>query len=189
MDLKRLMYALPLVLFMVIGVYFAIGLTKDPQKLPSVLINQLIPEFSLDPIKGRGIDGQDRGLSSSGLKGQVSLVNFFGSWCIACKVEHPFLMKIKEENLVPLHGVDWREANSDDGPNWLKEYGDPYTLIGDDPKSKAAIAFGVYGAPETFIIGANGVIRHKFVGPMNQKDWDEVLWPIIQKLRQELPKP
>lgn len=180
MTMKRMMFLLPLVVFMVIGVYFAIGLTKDSRKLPSVLINQTIPEFSLAPIKGR-----DRGLSSEDLKGQVSLVNFWGSWCIACKIEHPFLMKIKEENLVPLHGVNWREVDPDDGPDWLKKYGDPYTLIGDDPKSKAAIAFGVYGAPETFIIDAAGIIRHRFAGPMNQKVWDESLWPIIQGLRKQ----
>ena len=180
MNMKRAMFLMPLAVFLILGVYFAIGLTKDPRKLPSVLINEPIAEFSLGPIKGR-----DRGLSSDDLKGEVTLVNFWGSWCIACKIEHPFLMKLKEENLVPLHGVDWRETTPDAGPDWLKKHGDPYTLIGDDPKSKAAIAFGVYGAPETFIIDATGTIRHKYVGPMNQQVWDDTLWPIIQKLRKQ----
>ncbi|OHC75313.1 MAG: thiol:disulfide interchange protein [Rhodospirillales bacterium RIFCSPLOWO2_12_FULL_58_28] len=176
--MKRLMFMLPLLVFMVLSIYFAVGLTKDPSKLPSMLINQPIPEFALGPIKGR-----DKGLSDKDLKGEVTLVNFWGSWCVACKYEHPFLMKLKKEGLVPIHGVDWREVKPDDGPDWLKEHGDPYTLIGDDPKSKAAIAFGVYGAPETFVIDAAGAIRYKYVGPMSREVWDETIWPIIQKLK------
>ncbi len=177
---KRLMYLLPLAVFLVIAVYFAVGLTKDPRQLPSVLIDQPVPEFDLPPIKGR-----DRGLKTADLKGEVSLVNIFGSWCIACRVEHPFLMKIKEEGLVPLHGINWREKNRDDGPAWLAKLGDPYTLIGDDPNSKAAIGFCVYGAPETFFINKKGVIRHRHVGPMNQEVWDQTLWPLIEELRRQ----
>ncbi|MDP7573457.1 MAG: redoxin domain-containing protein, partial [Myxococcota bacterium] len=112
-------------------------------------------------------------------------VNIFGSWCIACKIEHPFLMKIKKENRVPLHGIDWREKTPDDGPDWLNKTGDPYTLIGDDPESKGAIAFGVTGAPETFVVDKNGVIRFKRIGPMDQTVWDQQIAPIIERLRRE----
>jgi cytochrome c biogenesis protein CcmG/thiol:disulfide interchange protein DsbE len=175
---KRLLFLLPLAVFVVLAVYLAIGLTRDPSVLPSVLIDQKVPDFELSPIKG-----YERGLTSADLKGQVSLVNIFGSWCIACQVEHPFLMKIKGENRVPLYGVDWREKTPDDGPDWLNKMGDPYTLIGDDPESKGAIAFGVYGAPETLIIDENGVIRYKQVGPMDDKIWEEAIWPIIRELR------
>ena len=137
---RRVWVLLPLLVFAAIAIFFAVGLTKDPRRLDSILINQPIPDFDLPPIKGRA-----QGLASADLKGQVSLVNIFGSWCVACQVEHPFLMKIKETKLAPLHGIDWREESPDAGPNWLKRHGDPYTLIGDDPRSKAAIAFGVTG--------------------------------------------
>ena len=177
---KRLMYLLPLAVFLVIAGYFAVGLTKDPRQLPSVLIDQPVPGFDLKPIEGR-----DRGLKTADLKGEVSLVNIWGSWCVACKVEHPFLIKIREEGLVAVHGIDWREKNRDDGPAWLARHGDPYTLIGDDPDSKAAIGFGVYGAPETFVIDKKGVIRYKYVGPMDQQVWEQTLWPLIGELRRQ----
>ena len=178
--MKRLVYMLPLAVFAVLAVYFAIGLTKDPRILPSVLIDQPVPTFDLPPIEGR-----DRGLASKDLVGEVSLVNIFGSWCIACRVEHPFLMKIKAENRVPLHGIDWREENPGDGPAWLAKFGDPYTFIGDDPDSRAAIAFGVTGAPETFVVDKRGVIRYKHIGPMSERLWQETLLPIIAELRKQ----
>ncbi len=178
--MKRAMYLLPLAGFLVIAGYFAIGLTLDPKTLPSVLINQEVPAFSLPPIKG-----SDRGLSSDDLKGQVSIVNVFGSWCYACLAEHPVLMRIKEQDLVPIYGIDWNEKNRDDGPKWLKRLGNPYTLVGDDPASKAAIAFGVTGAPETFFIDKRGFIRYKQIGPITITRWKQTLYPLIQELRKE----
>ncbi len=175
---RRLLYLLPLAVFLVMAVYFVIGLQTDPRVIPSVLIDTPVPEFDLPAIEGR-----EAGFSSADLEGQVSLVNVFGSWCIACKVEHPFLMKIKEVYKVPLHGIDWREKNRQDGPDWLAERGDPYTLIGDDPDSKGAIAFGVYGAPETFVVDKTGTIRYKYIGVMNQEVWDTTIWPLIEELR------
>ncbi len=176
--MKRLYYILPLVVVAVLGGFFAVGLTLNSRDLPSVLINQQAPPFDLPPLKG-----SDRGFKYDDLLGQVSLVNVFGSWCIACKIEHPVLMKVKSKNMVPLHGIDWREKNRDDGPNWLKRKGNPYNLVGDDPVSKAAIAFGVTGAPETFIIDYKGVIRYKLIGPMTEKIWEDTFVPIIEELR------
>jgi cytochrome c biogenesis protein CcmG/thiol:disulfide interchange protein DsbE len=169
---------LPLAIFLVLAGYFWIGLGKDPHALPSVLIDQPVPDFALAPIEGR-----DRGFASADLKGQVSLVNVFGSWCVACHQEHPFLMRLKEQGDVPIHGINWREPDRKAGPRWLARLGDPYTLIGDDPESRAAIAFGVTGAPETFIVDREGVIRYKHVGPITPEVWKERLWPIVEKLR------
>jgi cytochrome c biogenesis protein CcmG/thiol:disulfide interchange protein DsbE len=174
----RLKFIIPLAIFLGLAVAFGIGLTMNPKDIPSVLINKKIPPFDLPPIKGR-----KRGLKSADLIGQILLVNVFGSWCIACKIEHPFLMRIKSEGKVPLYGIDWLEKNRDDGPKWLKEKGDPYVLVGDDPNSKAAIAFGVTGAPETLVIDHKGVIRYKQIGPMNEEIWDKTIWPIIKELR------
>ena len=176
--MRRIVYLAPLAIFLVLAAYFWVGLGKDPQIIPSVLIDQQVPPFALKPIRGR-----DRGFSSDDLPGQVSLVNIFGSWCVACRIEHPFLMKLKADGVVPIHGIDWREKDPNAGPAWLARFGDPYTLVGDDPESKAAIAFGVTGAPETFIVDARGVIRYKQIGPITPEIWENQLWPIVQKLR------
>lgn len=178
--MKRFTYLLPLAVFLVIAGYFAVGLTLDPKKLPSVLIDQEVPEFSLAALKG-----YDRGFSSADLKGQVSIVNVFGSWCYACLAEHPVLMRIKEQDLVPIYGIDWNEKDPDAGPAWLEKQGNPYTLIGDDPASKAAIAFGVTGAPETFFIDKRGFIRYKHTGPITVTLWKQTLYPLIEELRKQ----
>lgn len=178
--MKRLPYLLPLLGFLVIAVYFAVGLTLDPKKLPSVLIDQEVPPFELAALKGF-----DRGFTSDDLKGQVSIVNIFGSWCYACLAEHPVLMRIKEQNLVPIYGIDWNEKDRDAGPKWLEKQGNPYTLIGDDPKSRAAIAFGVTGAPETFFVDKRGFIRYKHTGPITIKNWKQTLYPLIEELRKQ----
>jgi len=175
---KRLLYLLPPLIFVVLAVFFAVGLTKDPRKLPNMLKGKPVPEFALKPIKNR----DDKGFASTDLNGGVSLVNVFGSWCVACRIEHPFLMEIKRAGRVPIHGIDWREEDPDAGPKWLIKHGDPYTLVGDDPNSKAAIAFGVTGAPETFIVDKAGVVRFKYVGPLNPKIWDTTIQPVLDEL-------
>ncbi len=172
------MYLLPLAIFLVIAGYFAKGLTLNPRDMPSVLIDQEVPAFNLKPIKGFA-----RGFSSEDLKGQVTLVNVYGSWCVACLIEHPMLMKIRAQGLVPIYGIDWREKDPDAGPRWLAKRGNPYTLVGDDPESKAAIAFGVTGAPETFFVDKRGFIRYKHVGPITPENWKSTLWPLVQELQ------
>ena len=178
--MKRLVYLLPLFIFLVIVGYFAVGLNLNPRNIPSMLIDQKVPHFDLAPIKG-----SKRGFSHKDLKGQVTLINIFGSWCAACLSEHPFLMEISTKGLVPIYGIDWREKNSDDGPRWLAQKGNPYTLIGDDPKSKVAIALGVAGAPETFFVDKRGFIRFKHVGPITPKNWQSKLWPLVQELQEQ----
>jgi len=183
--MNRFVYIIPLLVLLVLGGFSIVQLKNvgdgnSVNILPSVLINREVPPFDLEPIKG-----YERGFGSKDLMGQVTIVNLFGSWCVACQAEHPFLMTIKEQNLVPIYGLDWREKNPDAGPKWLAKYGNPYTLIGDDPKSVAAIAFGVTGAPESFIVDQKGVIRYKQIGPITPEVWDETLWPLIQQLREE----
>ncbi len=178
--MKRLLFFVPLIVLVVLGVYFAFGLQRDPQVLPSALIDQKVPEFDL-----AAIEGASQGLSNADLMGQVTLVNIFGSWCVACRIEHPFLMELKANNVIPIYGIDWREPNRQAGPAWLKKFGNPYTRIGDDPRSEGAIAFGVTGAPETFIVDKRGVIRHKFAGPITREIWERQLRPVVQKLRSD----
>jgi cytochrome c biogenesis protein CcmG, thiol:disulfide interchange protein DsbE len=175
---RRLPYLLPLVMFLLLAAYFWAGLGKDPHQIPSVLIDQKAEAFVLPPIEGRAV-----GFSSDDLQGRVSLVNVFGSWCVACRIEHPFLMKLKQRGVLPIYGIDWREKDRTAGPAWLAQVGDPYTLIGDDPESRAAVAFGVTGAPESFVVDAAGIIRYKHVGRITPEVWEQTLWPIVRSLQ------
>lgn len=178
--MRRLIFIAPTLLFVVLVGLFALqlGRGKDPKEIPSVLINRPVPDFVLEELPGRG-----KPLRSEDLKGQVSLVNIFGSWCVACAVEHPVLMKLKAENAVPIHGIDWREKNPMDGLRWLQKNGDPYDRVGLDPDSKVAIDFGVTGAPETFVVDKAGVIRYKHIGPVTEEVWARTLKPLIEELR------
>ena len=103
----------------------------------------------------------------------------------ACLAEHPFLMQLTKNKVLPIYGIDWREQDRTSGPRWLKRRGNPYVLVGDDPKSRGAIAFGVTGAPESFIVDKAGIIRYKHIGVINEANWNQTLFPIVQKLRQK----
>ncbi|SDH40021.1 DsbE family thiol:disulfide interchange protein [Roseospirillum parvum] len=178
---RRWLYLLPVGVFLVLAGIFALQLADPPgQVLPSELIDRPVPEFALEPLPGRG-----RPLTSEHLKGEVSLVNIFGSWCVACVQEHPFLVDIKNTGDVPIHGIDWNERNPEDGMKWLQRFGDPYDRAGLDPDSEVAIAFGVTGAPETFVVDRNGVIRYKHSGPITPTVWSKTLKPLIEDLRRQ----
>ena len=176
---RKISFIIPLICFFILAGYFMANLLKAPQILPNMLEGQTAPAFSLPPIEGR----DDIGFRSTDLIGNVSIVNVFGSWCQGCLVEHPFLMKLKKSNILDIHGINWREPDRLSGPAWLKRFGDPYTRIGDDPKSIAAISFGVTGAPESFLIDKKGFIRHKVVGPITESTWNSALLPLIEKLK------
>ncbi|MDE0800068.1 MAG: DsbE family thiol:disulfide interchange protein [Rhodospirillaceae bacterium] len=150
----------------------------DPNQVKSVLLDTPVPEIDLLPLPGRG-----PGLTTKNLKGEVTVVNIWGSWCVACLSEHPLLMKVAAENTIPLHGIAWRDE-PEASLRWLARNGDPYNLIGQDPISEAAIAFGVTGAPETFVVDPEGVIRYKHVGPITITDWAETIAPLVEQLRQ-----
>ncbi|MFO1154737.1 MAG: DsbE family thiol:disulfide interchange protein [Rhodospirillales bacterium] len=175
---RRLPYILPLAIFAVLVLYFWTGLGRNPNDLPSVLLDRPLPPLALPPI-----EGAPRGLTSDDLKGEVSLVNIFGSWCVACKAEHSFLMRLSREGVVPIYGINWREKDTEAGPAWLARLGNPYKLVGSDPDSRAAIALGVSGAPETFIIDRDGIIRHKYAGAITPEVWEKELWPIVRRLQ------
>lgn len=177
--MRRLFYLLPLVAFLALAAVFKWGLGHDPRLLPSMLIDRPVPEMKLAPLPGRPADS---GLETANLKGKVSLVNIFGSWCIACVQEHPYLMQLKKAGIVPIHGIDWRDDPAE-GAKWLAKNGDPYDRVGADPApGRAAIDFGVTGAPETFIVDKNGVIRYKHIGPVTPEAWKTTFLPIIQEL-------
>lgn len=173
----RLAAYIPLLVFVVMAVFFAIGLTMNPRDIPSPLIGKPVPEFGLPPVKGGTL-----GLSSADLRGQVSIVNVFASWCVACREEHPILMGIKEQGLVPLHGINYKDK-PDDARAWLDQMGDPYTRIGADMSGRVAIDWGVYGVPETFVIDRDGMIVHKHIGAITPEALRKTIMPIIDKLQ------
>lgn len=169
---------LPILIFLVVGFFLGVGLFLDPKLIPSPLIGKPVPEFKLPPVKGR-----DLGLASADLgKGEVSLVNVFASWCVACLDEHPFLMRLSAANTVAIHGLNYKDK-PDDAAKWLDKHGDPYTRTGADLKGRVGIDWGVYGVPETFVIDKEGKIAYKHIGPILQKDLDETLLPMIKKLQ------
>lgn len=177
--MRRLLYLLPVAVLGVLALFFLRGLGMNPRDIPSALIDRPVPEMSLAPLPGRG---DASGLASADLKGRVSLVNIYGSWCIACVQEHPYLMQLKKQGLVPIHGIDWRDDPLE-GAKWLQKHGDPYDRVGSDPApGRAAVDFGVTGAPETFVVDAGGVIRYKHIGPITPEVWSHTLQPIIRDL-------
>ena len=174
---RRIPRLVPLVAFAGIVGLFAIGLTLDPRKVPSVLIGRPVPEFLLPPVHGRTL-----GLSTKNLKGRVSLVNLFASWCVACREEHPLLMQISREGIVPVYGLDYKDQPAD-AAAWLDSRGDPYRRTGADLDGRVAIDWGVYGVPESFVVDPHGIIRYKQIGPMTPEVWNRTLLPLIRSLQ------
>lgn len=168
---------IPIICFALIGIAFTYGLTRDPRKLAPVLIETPFPQFTLESL-----DNPQISLSENNLKGRISLINVFGSWCIACHVEHPILMDIAKSQGFNLIGINWRDERPD-GQKWLLENGNPYGDIIFDPESILAIKLGVVGAPETFITDRAGIIRYKHIGPITPEDWADTLKPLIESLK------
>jgi cytochrome c biogenesis protein CcmG/thiol:disulfide interchange protein DsbE len=174
-----LRFVLPLGLFVALAVALSVGLTLKPGVIPSTLIDEAVPAFDLPPVTGR-----ERGLSSAGLTGEVRLVNFFASWCIPCKAEHPLLNRLTEEGLVPVYGVNYKDE-PEDVRRWLDQLGDPFARSGADLEGRIGIEWGVYGLPETFVIDAEGRIRYKHIGQMRAKDIEECILPVVEALRED----
>lgn len=176
---KRLRYLAPITVFIVLVAVFGWGLSHNSRDIPSILIGKPVPQFSLPPVKGRSL-----GLSSDDLRGEVSLVNVFASWCVACREEHPLLMKLKTDGALPIHGLNYKDP-PDDAARWLNAFGDPYTRTGTDRDGRVGIDWGVYGVPETFVIGKDGRIAYKHIGPLTQEVLDRTILPLIARLRQQ----
>ena len=178
---RQMALLVPLLVFVAVGLFLAIGLTRDPREIPSPLIGKPVPAFSLPPVRGRSL-----GLSTADLKGDVSLVNVFASWCVACREEHPLLMQIKRDGVVPVHGLNYKDRPAD-AARWLEERGDPYTRTGADLDGRVAIDWGVYGVPETFVVDREGRIAYKHIGPITPAAWNRTLLPLIRKLQEGSP--
>jgi len=177
--MSRALLFVPLVLFLALVGFFAVGLTRNPNEIRSVLIDKPLPAIDLAVP-----DREDVRFQTATLSGKVSLLNVFASWCIACRVEHPLLLRLSAAKEIPVYGLAWKDK-PEELRAWLAELGDPYELIGDDARGRTAIDLGVTGAPETFVIDRQGRIRYRHVGPIDDHVWENKLKPMIATIEAE----
>ena len=169
--LKRFM---PLIIFAVLVALLAIGLTLNPRLVPSPLIGKPAPEFELPLLLKQG------SFSNKDLIGHVTLVNVWASWCFACRQEHEVVKSLARKG-VRIIGLNYKDE-PDDAKNWLTRLGNPYQFIAADYSGRIAIDWGVYGAPETFLIDKSGIIRHKVIGPLSSEENYEALMSVMNSL-------
>ena len=177
---NRLLLLIPLAAFVAIAGFAFKGLTSlDQSSLPSNLIDTPAPEFDLADMPGLG-----PAFTREDVEGEVTLVNVFGSWCVACRIEHPMLLEIGPREDIRLFGINWMDE-PERGAKWLEEHGNPYDRVGNDMAGRNIIDLGVTGAPETFLIDRAGRIRYRHTGPITEEVWKETLLPKVRALKAE----
>jgi len=171
-------YLIPVVLFIALVGFFARGLQLDPSYVPSPLIGKPIPEFSLPTLAD-----SNSYLSDTDLRGRVSLINVWATWCVGCRQEHGYLVELARENLIPIYGLNWKDDTTR-AREWLQQLGDPYAATAVDLDGRVAIDFGVYGAPETFLVDADGTVLFKHLSPLTREVWQSEFLPRIAQAGQ-----
>jgi cytochrome c biogenesis protein CcmG/thiol:disulfide interchange protein DsbE len=169
-------FVIPLVLFIVLVGFLAIGLRHDPHEVPSPLIDKPAPAFHLAQLRD-----PSRSFSAEEMRGKVWLLNVWASWCVTCRDEHPLLLEYARSKTVPIYGLNYKDKR-EDALSWLGDLGDPYVLSVSDLDGRVGIDYGVYGAPETYLIDRNGVIRFKQVGPVTPDIWQKTIMPLVAEL-------
>jgi cytochrome c biogenesis protein CcmG/thiol:disulfide interchange protein DsbE len=169
-----LKFVVPFVLFVLLGVFLFVGLHRDPRYVPSPLIGKPAPEFSLPSLQDANYP-----VSSKELIGQPWVLNVWGTWCGGCRQEHETLLMIARQKSVPLIGLNWKDDNAA-AQRWLRELGNPYSVVAEDREGRTAIDWGVYGAPETFLIGPDGTVLYKHIAPMTMEVWRTEFLPRIE---------
>ena len=170
-------FAIPLIVFVLIGALLWKGLSLDPKHIPSPLIDKPLPEFSLTRVHQ-----PTKKISPKDLYGRVYLLNVWASWCVACRQEHPLLMEMDRSKLVPVVGLNYKD-NNDDALGLLASMGDPYEMSLSDTNGRVGIDLGVYGVPETFVIDKQGIIRYKHIGPIDEAALQNKIMPVVQQYR------
>jgi len=170
--MKKIKYFLPLLIFCLLGLFLLKGIELDPDELPSPLIGNPTPSFTLPELSSEKI------LTAEDLKGRVILLNVWATWCVSCKIEHPYLLKLAQEGIV-IVGLNYKD-DKQQALKWLETLGNPYAFNIIDMDGKLGLDLGVFGAPETYLIDKQGIIRHKHVGVINERVW-ETLGPVYQK--------
>ena len=181
---RRWVLALPLLIFAALAALFWFRLGADPAKLPSALIGRVAPQTALPALEGLTDNGAPvPGLDPAAFRGKVSLVNVWASWCVPCHEEAPLLTELGKDKRLQLVGINYKDA-PDNARRFLGRYGNPFGIVGVDGNGRAAIEWGVYGVPETFIVGRDGRIAYKMVGGITQENYERVLKVEIDKALQ-----
>ena len=169
-------FLLPLVIFIVLVLFLGVGLTLKPREVPSPLIGKPAPTFRLAQLHDAS-----KTIGPEDLRGQVWLLNVWASWCVTCRQEHPLLVEMMRQKIVPIYGLNYKDKR-EDGIAWLNQFGNPYVLAAHDIEGRAGINWGVYGVPETFLIDKAGIIRYKVIGAITPDVVQEKLIPLIKEL-------
>lgn len=174
---RYLRYLVPLGIFAVLVAFLFRGLSLDPKLVPSPLVGKPMPAFTLTRLDDPGAT-----ISDSDLKGQVSVLNIWATWCVSCRAEHDVLLQLARTGAVAIYGLNYKD-NRADAQRWLRQLGNPYVANAFDEDGRVGIDWGVYGAPETFVIDPQGIIRHKHIGPLTSEVLETQLLPLIAELK------
>ncbi len=174
---RYLRYLVPLAIFFILVAFLYRGLSLDPKRVPSPLVGKPMPEFSLPRLKDPAAT-----LSDSDLKGKVSVLNIWATWCVSCRAEHEVLLQLANTGSVDIYGLNYKDERTK-AQQWLQQLGDPYVANAFDADGRTGIDWGVYGAPETFIMDKQGMIRHKHIGPLTVDALNSTILPLIAELQ------
>jgi cytochrome c biogenesis protein CcmG, thiol:disulfide interchange protein DsbE len=179
---RRLIVSIPLVAFLALAALFMLRLgAGDPSRIPSALIGHAAPATNLPPLPGLERDGKPvPGLDSAELKGEVTVLNVWASWCVPCRDEAPLLLALAADRRIRVVGINYKDQ-PDNARRFLGRYGNPFVANGTDGNGRAAIEWGVYGVPESFVVGRDGRIAYKLIGPITADNLDQTLKPAIEK--------
>jgi len=170
-------YLVPLAIFLVLAAFLYRGLSLDPKLVPSPLVGKPMPSFTLTRL-----EDPDATISDTDIKGKVSLLNIWATWCVSCRAEHATLVELAKTGKVDIYGLNYKDERAA-AQQWLRQLGNPYVANAFDDTGRVGIDWGVYGAPETFIIDSQGIIRHKHVGPLTADVVNEQILPLVAKLQ------
>jgi cytochrome c biogenesis protein CcmG/thiol:disulfide interchange protein DsbE len=168
-------FLMPLGAFLVLVAIFIVGLTMDPSRIPSPLLEKPGPEFSLPSLQDTSVE-----VGSASYANQMALVNIWATWCPGCRQEHGFLVELANEGTIPIFGLNWRD-NRPDALQWLQALGDPYIATAFDVDGRVGIDWGAYGAPETFLVDQNGIVIYKHIAPLTRDIWERDFLPLIRE--------
>ena len=171
-------FLIPLVVFALLIAVFVVGLGRDPSQLPSPLLEKPAPQFDLPSLLV-----PEQRVTTQDFNGEVVLVNVWATWCAGCRQEHDFLLQLSKADVLPIYGLNWRD-NGPEARRWLQQLGDPYVATAYDQDGRVGIDWGVYGAPETFLIAADGTVLYKQLGPLSWGLWEENFVPLLKAQEQ-----
>jgi cytochrome c biogenesis protein CcmG/thiol:disulfide interchange protein DsbE len=174
---RYLRYLVPLAIFFVLVAFLYRGLSLDPKRVPSPLVGKPMPEFSLPRLQDPAAT-----LSDADLRGRVSILNIWATWCVSCRAEHEVLLRLAKSDKVDIYGLNYKDERPK-AKQWLVQLGDPYVANAFDEDGRTGIDWGVYGAPETFVMDREGIIRHKHIGPLTVDALNNEILPLIAELQ------